>query len=265
MILQKNIPSTGEIIPAIGLGTWQIQRQPLSDIFVKMLEMGSTVVDTSPMYGQSENFIGEASSHSSVNDKLFIATKVWTTGEAAGIKQMNRSFDLLNRKTIDLMQIHNLTDWQTQIKTLRKWKEEGRIRYTGLTHYTNSAHSTLTKIIKDNPVDFVQINYNIVDWDAEKELFPMALEKKVAIIANRPFETASLFQRVAGKPLPEWTEEFDCKNWTQFFLKFILSHPAVTCAIPATSNINHLIDNIEGAAGTLPNEAQRNKMKLAIQ
>jgi len=193
MILQKSIPSTGETIPAIGLGTWQIQRQPLPGILTKMLDMGSTVVDTSPMYGESEHFVGEASTDANVNDKLFIATKVWTTGAAQGIKQMNRSFDLLQRETIDLMQIHNLVDWQTHIKTLRKWKEEGRIRYIGLTHYTNSAHSTLTKIIEDNPVDFVQINYNVVDWGAEKELFPMALEKGVAIIANRPFETSGLF------------------------------------------------------------------------
>jgi len=260
-ILQKAIPSTGENISAIGLGTWQIKRQPLGAILAKMLEMGSAVVDTSPMYGESESFIGDASAHANINEKMFIATKVWTTGEAQGIRQMNQSFELLRRNTIDLMQVHNLVDWQTHIKTLRKWKEEGRIRYIGLTHYTNSAHATLAKIIKDNPVDFIQINYNILDWDAEKELFPLAMEKKIAVIANRPFETAGLFRKISGQPLPEWTAEFDCKTWTQFFLKFILSHPAVTCAIPATSNVNHLIDNLNAATGKLPNEPQRNKMK----
>jgi len=261
MILQKAIPSTGELIPAIGLGTWQAQRKPFREVIEKMYEQGATVVDSSPMYGESEDIIGEASLQSNLNEKLFIATKVWTTGEAQGIQQMNHSFHLLRRKIIDLMQIHNLVDWQTHLKTLRKWKEEGKIRYIGLTHYTNSSHSTLTKIIKDNQVDFVQINYNIVDWDAEKELFPMAIEKQVAIIANRPFETAGLFQKVSGKSLPGWASEFDCKSWTQFFLKFVLSHPAVTCAIPATSKVTHLTDNLQAGIGPLPDETLRNKMK----
>ncbi len=269
MILQRTIPSTGEKIPAIGVGTWQTfnvgnseaERNPLKEVLQKMIEMGSTVIDSSPMYGSSEAVVGELSTEAGVNDKLFIATKVWTAGASEGINQMNQSFIFLKRKKIDLMQVHNLVDWQTHMKTIRKWKEEGKIRYIGITHYTDSVHGTLADIIKNNPIDFVQVNYNLLDWNAEKVLFPVAMERKVAVIVNRPFEEGSLFRRVSGKELPEWAAEFDCKSWAQFFLKFILSHPAVTVAIPGTSKVSHLIDNLGAATGKLPDESQRNKMK----
>ena len=268
-LLQRTIPSTGEKIAAIGVGTWQTfnvgqgeaERKPLIEVLQKMVEMGSTAIDSSPMYGNSEGVVGELSSEAGVNNKLFIATKVWTSGEAQGIQQMNKSFGLLKRKQIDLMQVHNLVDWQTHMKTLRQWKEEGKIRYIGITHYTDSTHSTLADIIKNNPIDFVQVNYNLLDWNAEKELFPTAIDRKVAVIINRPFEEGALFRRVAGKELPAWAADFDCKSWAQFFLKFILSHPAVTCAIPGTSKITHLVDNLGAAMGKLPDESQRNKMK----
>ena len=268
-LVQRAIPSTGEKLPVIGVGTWQTfnvgtgdaERKPLREVLERMIAMGSKVIDSSPMYGNSEGVVGELSQEARVNDKLFIATKVWTSGEAQGIQQMNTSFDLLQRRQLDLMQVHNLVDWQTHLKTLRKWKDEGKIRYIGLTHYTDSSHATIADIIRNNPVDFVQVNYNLLDWNAEKELFPTAVEKKVAIIINRPFEEGALFQRVKGKELPAWAADFDCKSWAQFFLKFIISHPAVTCAIPGTSKITHLVDNLGAATGTLPDEDQRNKMK----
>jgi diketogulonate reductase-like aldo/keto reductase len=226
-----------------------------------MIGMGSTVVDSSPMYGSSEAVVGDLSTEAAVNDKLFIATKVWTNGEFEGINQMNQSFIFLKRKKIDLMQVHNLVDWQTHMKTLRKWKDEGKIRYIGITHYTDSSHSTLTDIIKNNPVDFVQVNYNLLDYNAEKELFPTAIEKKVAIIVNRPFEEGALFQKTKGKALPQWASEFGCKSWAQFFLKFIISHPAVSVTIPGTSKVTHLVDNLNAATGILPTPDQRQKMK----
>lgn len=268
-ILQRIIPSTGERLPSIGVGTWQTfnvgssdaERKPLRDVLQKMIELGSKVIDSSPMYGTSEAVVGDLSTQAGLNEKLFIATKVWTTGQLEGINQMNQSFIFMKRKKIDLMQVHNLVDWQTHLKTLLKWKEEGRIRYIGITHYTDSTHATLADIIKNNPIDFVQVNYNLLDWNAEKVLLPAAIEKKVAVIINRPFEEGALFRRVSGKELPEWASEFDCKSWAQFFLKFILSHPAVTCAIPGTSKVTHLVDNLGAATGRLPDEAQRNKMK----
>ncbi|HZY81311.1 MAG TPA: aldo/keto reductase [Cyclobacteriaceae bacterium] len=271
-LLQRSIPSTGEKLPAVGVGTWQTfnvgtgdaERKPLKDVLQKMIEAGAKVIDSSPMYGNSEGVVGDLSTEAGVNDKLFIATKVWTSGEQEGIRQMNRSFELLKRKKMDLMQVHNLVDWQTHLKTLRKWKDEGKVRYIGITHYTDGSHSTLANIIKNNPIDFVQVNYNLMDWNAEKELLPAAIERKVAIIANRPFEEGALFQRTKGKELPAWAAEFDCKSWGQFFLKFILSHPAVTCAIPGTSKVTHLMDNLGAAMGKLPDEKQREKMKSAI-
>jgi diketogulonate reductase-like aldo/keto reductase len=271
-LLQRSIPLTGEKLPAIGVGTWQTfnvgtgndVRKPLKEVLEKMVQAGARVIDSSPMYGNSEGVVGDLSTEAAVNDKLFIATKVWTSGEQQGIQQMNDSFKLLKRKKMDLMQVHNLVDWQTHIKTLRKWKDEGKVRYIGITHYTDSSHGTLANIIKNNEIDFVQVNYNLMDWNAEKELLPTAIDRKVAIIVNRPFEEGALFQRVKGKELPAWAAEFDCKSWAQFFLKFILSHPAVTCAIPGTSKVTHLVDNLGAAMGKLPDEKQREKMKSVI-
>jgi len=267
-LLQRTIPSTGELLPAIGVGTWQTfdvggsesDRNPLKEVLQKMIESGSKVIDSSPMYGHSEEVVGDLSTELNLNSKLFIATKVWTSGEEAGIRQMNQSFARLKRQKIDLMQVHNLVDWQTHMKTLRKWKEEGKIRYIGITHYIDSTHDTLADIITKNPIDFVQVNYNVSDTHAENRLFPTAQERKVAVIINRPFQEGALFDRVKGKTLPAWASEFDCKSWAQFFLKFILSHPAVTCAIPGTDKVSHLIDNLGAAVGRLPDEKQRAKM-----
>jgi diketogulonate reductase-like aldo/keto reductase len=267
-LLQRMIPSTGEMLPAIGVGTWrtfnvgesEAERAPLKEVLENLVKRGGKMVDSSPMYGASEKVVGDLSTGARLNDKVFMATKVWTTGEQSGIQQMNESFALLKRKQMDLMQIHNLVDWKTHIKTLRTWKEQGKIRYIGLTHYLDSTHETLARIIRDEPVDFIQVNYNLMDRNADRELLPFALEKKVAVIVNRPFEEGALFQKVKGKQLPAWVSEFDCTSWAQFFLKFILSNPAVTCAIPGTAKLTHLVDNLGAAMGRLPDSGQRQRM-----
>jgi diketogulonate reductase-like aldo/keto reductase len=267
-LLQRAIPSTGEMLPAVGVGTWQTfdvggsdaERQPLRNVLKTMIASGAKVIDSSPMYGNSEGVVGDLSSDLKLNDKLFIATKVWTSGEEAGIRQMNQSYALLKRTKMDLMQVHNLVDWQTHVNTLRKWKEEGKVRYIGITHYIDSAHDTLATIIRENPIDFVQVNYNLLDTHADQRLFAVAQERKVAVIINRPFQEGQLFNHVKGKTLPAWAADIDCKSWAQFFLKFIISHPAVTCAIPGTSKVSHLLDNLGAAQGRLPDEAMRRRM-----
>jgi diketogulonate reductase-like aldo/keto reductase len=267
-ILKRSIPSTLEKLPAVGLGTWQTfdvgqnedERTPLRAVLQTLIDKGGSVVDSSPMYGNSEKVVGDLSAALGLNNKLFIATKIWTRGEKEGIKQMNNSFALLQRKKIDLMQIHNLVDWQTHLKTLREWKEQGKIRYIGITHYTESAYSSIEEILKNTPVDFLQINYSMLSRRAEERLFPLAQEKKVAVIINQPFEEGALFNRVKGKAVPEWAKEFDCNSWGQFFLKFILFQAAVTCVIPGTSKPHHMLDNLGAAFGKLPTEKHRDQM-----
>jgi diketogulonate reductase-like aldo/keto reductase len=272
-ILKRAIPLTGELITAVGLGTWQTfdvsdsdeERTPLREVLKTLISKGGSVVDSSPMYGRSEEVVGDLSVESGLNDKLFIATKVWTTGKENGIRQMTESFQLMRRKKIELMQIHNLTDWETHIRTLRNWKDEGKIKYIGLTHYTDSAHDRLASIIAKEKVDFIQINYNLEERNAEKKLLPFAVEKNVGVLINQPFASGSLFRRVKGKQLPDWSREFDCNSWGQFFLKYILAHPGVTCAIPGTSKPHHMLDNIGAAYGKLPTEKQRQEMVRIIE
>lgn len=267
-ILKRNIHSTGEKLPVVGLGTWQTfdvstsreQREPLKEVLKTLLQKGGTVVDSSPMYGRSEEVVGSLSTELNVNDKLFIATKVWTNGKDHGIRQMNDSLRLMRRERIELMQIHNLTDWQTHINTLRAWKDEGKIRYIGVTHYTDSAHDRLVSIIGKEKIDFVQFNYNLLERNAEKKLLPYAQDNGVAVLINQPFASGSLFQKIRGKTLPSWAREFDCNSWAQFFLKFIISHPAVTCAIPGTAKPHHMLDNMGAAFGKLPSDRARQQM-----
>jgi len=267
-IQRRTIPSTGEKIPVVGVGTWrtfdagnnQHKRTALKQVLSNLVSNSASVIDSSPMYGSSESVVGDLSTELKNRPSLFLATKVWTTGEQEGIEQMNDSFRKMKTSLIDLMQVHNLVDVKTHLKTLYKWKEQGRIRYIGITHYLPSAYDEMTQLIQKEKLDFVQCCYNIQTPDAEKQLLPAAKDKGVAVLINRPFQEGALFDEVKGKPLPGWAAELGIKNWAQFFLKFILSNPSVTCVIPGTSNPNHLLENIQAGTGSFPDEKMRKKM-----
>lgn len=268
MLKRRILSSADEMLPVVGLGTWiqfdvgksEEDRQPLREVLKSMVEHGGKVIDSSPMYGNSEEVVGDLSTGLGLADKFFYATKVWTNGEQEGIKQMQASLRKMRRTTMDLMQIHNLMDWQTHLKTLKKWKEEGKIRYIGVTHYTVASHEQLEKIVKTEKIDFVQFNYSLRVRNAENSLLKAAQDNGVSVIVNEPFEKGSLFGAVKGKDLPLWAADYDIKSWAQFFLKFILSHKAVNCVIPGTSNPEHLTDNMGAGYGKLPDEAGRKKM-----
>src|SRR5437667_599762 len=267
-MLTRAIPSTGEKLPVIGLGTWQAfdvdltsnNRRQLGDVLSLFVKLGARVIDTSPMYGRAEDVIGALTTALGIQDKIFLATKVWTRGRENGIKSMERSMTLLRAKRIDLMQVHNLVDVQTQLATLREWKAQGRIRYLGVTHYEAGAFADVERIMRSEKLDFAQINYSLMEREAEERLLPLAHEREVAVIVNRPFGGGDLFSRTRSKPLPDWAAEFDCRSWAQFFLKWIIAHAAVTCAIPATSNPGHLEDNIQAGTGRLPDAKMRQQM-----
>ena len=267
-LLQRAIPSSGEMLPAIGLGTWQVfdvgpgdrERQPLEEVLRRFVALGGRVVDSSPMYGRAEEVIGEIAAKVHVTDSLFLATKVWTTGKEEGIASMERSMARLQTRRLDLMQVHNLIDARTHLATLRSWKEQGRIRYLGITHYVSSAYPEVARLLRTEKIDFLQINYSLGEREAEQELLPLAQERGAAVLANRPFGGGDLFSRIREKPLPEWAAELQCQTWAQFLLKWIVANPAVTCAIPATGNVRHLEDNMESALGELPDAKQRQRM-----
>ena len=267
-MIKRKIPSSGELLPIVGLGTWQqfdvglsdVERRQLTEVLTMMIEKGGRLIDSSPMYGRAEAVIGELAAPPAINPNLFYATKVWTTGKEAGIREMNDSMAKMRRKTLDLMQVHNLVDYKTHLQTLYKWKEEGKIRYIGITHYTASAHETLERVLKSEKIDFVQFNYSIRERNAEKRLLNAAQEKGVAVIINEPFESGSLFNAVKGKKLPEWAAENDIQSWGQYFLKYILANEAVNCVIPGTSNPKHVVDNMGAGFGRLPDEKLRLKM-----
>lgn len=271
-MMTRPIPSSGEALPVVGLGTWQVfdvggsetARAPLGEVLEILVAHGGSVVDTSPMYGRAEDVLGTLAQAAGLQDRLFYATKVWTDGRDAGIRQMNASMDLLRVPRLDLMQVHNLVDWKTHMKTLRAWKEEGRIRYIGITHYRTSAFDRLAAIIRSEPVDFVQLNHSIVTPEAEERLLPLAAERGVAVLVNRPYEGGQVFRRVRGREVPAWAAEFDCASWGQFFLKYILANPAVTCVIPGTSKPRHMRDNAAAGFGRLPDEATRQRMRALI-
>ena len=259
-MLARTIPSSGEKLPVIGLGTWQkfdVNLTPkigraLEEVVSLLVKRGGSVIDSSPMYGRAEEVVGELTSALGIRDSLFLATKVWTRGKESGIESMERSMTLLRTKRIDLMQVHNLLDVQRHLATLRQWKEQGRIRYLGVTHYNSSAFPEIEKILKTEKLDFLQINYSLMEREAEQRVLPLAQERGVAIIANRPFGAGDLFDKVRSKPLPDWAADFECQSWAQFFLKWIVANPAVTCAIPATGKAQHLEDNMQAGFGRLP-------------
>lgn len=264
-IVTRRIPSSGETIPVIGLGTWQTfdvgpspaERAPLEEVLGAFVALSGKVIDSSPMYGSSESVVGAIAGKLQLQRKLFVATKVWTSGKAAGIEQMEDSMRKLRAEPIDLMQVHNLLDARTHLDTLRGWKREGRVRYVGITHYTAGGHDEVARLMTSEPVDFVQINYSVGEREAERRLLPLALERGVAVIANRPFAGGDLFRRLRARPLPAWAAEIDCESWAQLLLKFVVSHAAVTCAIPATSKVTHLRDNMKAGSGRFPDEKLR--------
>lgn len=272
-ILTRRIPSSGEMIPVIGLGTWQTfdvgastaERQPLEEVLGTFAALGGKLIDSSPMYGNSEEVVGDLSSKLGLRQKLFIATKVWTSGKAAGISQMEDSMRKLRAETIDLMQVHNLVDAAAHLDTLAEWKRKGRVRYIGVTHYTAGGHDAVAQVISSRTVDFIQINYSVGEREAERRLLPLAEERGVAVIANRPFAGGDLFSRLRSKRLPAWAAEIDCESWAQVLLKFVISHPAITCAIPATSKVTHLRDNMKAGHGRLPDEELRKRITRAVE
>jgi diketogulonate reductase-like aldo/keto reductase len=240
------------------------ERQPLSAVLAALFAAGGSVVDSSPMYGRAEGVAGDLLAEAGTRDKAFIATKVWTRGRAEGIAQMERSFQLFKTKKIDLMQVHNLVDCDTHLQTLRAWKAEGRIGYIGVTHYTSSAYGDLEAVLRRETPDFVQLNYAMDDRAAEKTILPLAAEKGIAVIINRPFGGGGLLRSLKGRALPSWAAEIGCTSWAQILLKFIISHPAVTCAIPGTGKPEHMLDNLEAGRGPLPNTSMRETMAASI-
>ena len=267
-MLQNKIPSSGEYIPVIGMGssrTFDVgndekARVNLASVLKVFFERGGSVIDTSPMYGSSEQVLGDLLAKTHNKESLFMATKVWTEGRAEGIAQMQESMNLLHTPVIDLIQIHNLLDWEVQMETLLKWKQQGKIRYIGITTHRGFDHEQISVVMRNFPVDFVQFSYSIANRTAEKTILPLAAERGIATMVNRPFQRGGLFQHVKGMELPAWAADFDCFSWGQFFLKYVVSHPAVTCVIPATSKVRHMQDNMGAGYGRMPNEQQRQRM-----
>ncbi len=273
-VITKAIPSSGERLPVIGMGTSRTfdvapdaeLRAQLLPVLQAFFDHGGGVIDTSPMYGHAEAVLGEllqAVPHD--RKQLFAATKVWTWGRDAGVQQMQESMRLTGISRFDLIQIHNLRDWQVHLETLQDWKRTGKVRYIGITTSHGRDHEELELALETAPFDFVQLSYNIIDRAVEQRLLPLAQERGTAVLVNRPFQRGELFQAVRGRDLPDWAAEFDCKSWAQFFLKFIVSHPAVTCAIPASSKVHHLVDNMGAGTGRLPDSAMRERMIKYIE
>lgn len=264
----RAIPSTGEKLPVIGLGsavTFDIPSNSpkvadITEVIARFVKRGGKVIDSSPMYGNAESLIGQIAAKSSLTKSLFIATKVWTLGKEAGVTQMERSLQRFQTRTIDLMQVHNLVDVATHMSTLRDWKSKGKIRYTGITFSEPKGFAEIESNMKSQRPDFVQINYSIADRGAAARILPLAQELRMAVLINRPFGSGGVIRAVQGKPLPPWAAEFDCHSWAQFLLKWVVSHPAVTCVIPATNNPQHLEDNMAAGFGRLPDAKTRERM-----
>jgi diketogulonate reductase-like aldo/keto reductase len=264
----RPIPATREPLPVVGCGTWRTfdvgstpaDRAPLAEVLRILFDAGGSVIDSSPMYGAAEGVVGDVLASLDARDRAFIATKVWTEGRGAGIAQMERSMKLLRTDRIDLMQVHNLVDWRTQLATLRAWKQQGRIRYLGITHYTPGAFAELESIMRAERPDFVQLDYSVADRAAEERLLPLAAESGIAVIVNQPFGGGGLLRSLSARPLPPWAADIDCTSWAQVLLKFVLSHPAVTCVIPGTGKPEHMKDNVRAGFGVYPDAALRKTM-----
>lgn len=264
----RKIISSGKMLPVVGLGTWQSfdvgnsaqARNPLKEVLKILIEHGGSVIDSSPMYGNSEKVVGELTAELEIKDKIFEATKVWTTGKEEGIDQMYTSMNLMGANPMDLMQVHNLVDWKTHLKTLHQWKEEGKVKHIGITHYHKGGYAEMEKIMKTEKIDFIQINYNLAVRDAAERILPLAKDKGIAVLINRPYEGGALFKKIKGKEIPTWAKEFEAESWGQIFLKFILAHPAVNCVIPGTSKSKHIKDNVQAGFGKYPNQELQKRL-----
>jgi diketogulonate reductase-like aldo/keto reductase len=266
-MLARQIPVSGEFLPVVGLGTYRVFDVARSDeniearraLVALLVEKGASLLDSSPMYNRAENVIGDIIDAAGNRDKLFLASKVWTNGKAAGARQMSESAERMNAGVIDLMQVHNLRDTNEHLATIRDWQAEGRIRYNGVTHYHAGAMDELEAAMKKHNPDFIQINYSVVEREADKRVLPLAMDLGIAVLINRPFVQGRLFRAVGDLPLPNWAGEF-AESWGQLFLKFIIGHPAVSCVIPATTKLHHMADNLGAGFGTLPDDSARQRI-----
>jgi diketogulonate reductase-like aldo/keto reductase len=267
-LIQRAIPSTGELLPVMGMGTWgtfdvddnKAVRARLAEVMQTFFDHGGKVIDSSPMYGRSESVVGDLLTTTGNRERVFAATKVWTDGRRNGIAQMRQSRQRMAVEVIDLMQIHNLRDWQTHLPVLREWKQQGRFRYIGMTTSHGRDHEEFERIMATEVLDFVQFTYNLKDRIAEQRLLPLAADRGIATLINRPFQRGGLFRKVKGATLPAWSAEIGCRTWGQYFLKFIAGHPAVSCLIPATAKVHHMEDNMQAGFGLLPDAAMRRRM-----
>ena len=268
----RKIPSSGGVLPVVGVGTWRTfdvgakpdERAPLAEVLHILFKAGGSVIDTSPMYGKAEGVVGDLLVAARTRSKAFLATKVWISGADNGIAQMQKSMALLQTQRIDLMQVHNLLDWRVHLPTLRAWKQEGRVRYLGVTHYTESAHGELEKVLQAEPWDFVQLNYALDDRAVERRLLPLAAERGIAVLVNQPFGGGGLLRKLSDRPLPAWAGEIGCTSWAQLLLKFVLANPAVTCVIPGTGKPEHMRDNAQAGIGMYPDAALLKRMVSEI-
>jgi diketogulonate reductase-like aldo/keto reductase len=264
----RKIPSTGEMLPVVGCGTWQTfdvgpsaaERAPRAEVLKALFEAGGSVIDSSPMYGKSEGVVGDLLAEAGTRDKAFLATKVWIQGRDAGIAQMKESMRLLRTDRIDLMQIHNLVDWKAHLPTLRAWKAEGRVRLMGITHYTESMHGELEAVLRQGGFDFVQVNYAVDDRGIERSLLRFCQDNGIAVLINQPFGGGGLLRKLSSRKLPDWAGEIGCTSWAQLLLKFVLAQPAVTCVIPGTSRPEHMRDNARAGLGAYPDRALLQRM-----
>jgi len=272
-LIKRSIPRSGEQLPVLGLGTYIVLDVPpgaselaeLKEVLKTFTAGGARLIDSSPMYGRAEAVVGELVAAANLRESVFLATKVWTSGRDAGVRQMQDSLRLMRTQRIDLMQVHNLLDLATHTKTLNEWKAAGTLRYVGITHYHAGAYRELEKLLKTREYDFVQFNYSLAEREAEQRLLAVAAETGTAVIINRPFAQGELFGKVKGREVPAWAAQFDCDSWAQFFLKYIIAHPAVTCVIPGTGKVRHMTDNLKAGAGRLPDERTRKRMVELIQ
>jgi len=272
-LLTRPIPSTGEMLPAVGLGSWitfnvgddPVARDACTEVMRNFVETGGRMIDSSPMYGSSQDTIGDGLRKAALTGRVFAADKVWISSAAQGREQIERSRRKWQVNRFDLLEVHNLLDWQEHLPTLFAMKAAGQLRYVGVTTSEGRRHRDLEQIMRSQPLDFVQITYNPVDREVEERILPLARDRGIAVIVNRPFRQGALLHALARRPLPAWSADIDCTSWAQFVLKFIVSHPAITCAIPATTSIAHVRENMSAASGRLPDAAMRQRMIAAVE